>query len=168
MTGQSIGFGGGCHWCTEAVFQSIIGVSKVEQGWIASEGVYSSFSEAVILRFNAELISLQTLIEIHLLTHASSANHSFRNKYRSAIYYIGEEQQSAVEKAFSQAKLSLDKEPITKILPIIDFKLNEEEFLNYYQRRPEAPFCKTYISPKLTMLRKRYTKQLNLTNLTIC
>ena len=42
---SKIGFGGGCHWCTEAVFQSLKGVAKVEQGWIASFDEYNSFSE---------------------------------------------------------------------------------------------------------------------------
>ncbi|SFT48511.1 peptide-methionine (S)-S-oxide reductase [Algoriphagus locisalis] len=161
MTEQKIGFGGGCHWCTEAVFQSIIGVSKVAQGWIASEDKNMSFSQAGIVSFNPENISLKALIEIHLLTHASAANHSFRKKYRSAIYYVDQEQKSAVEVAFSEAKFVLDENSITKILPLCEFRLNEEEFLNYYQKRPNAPFCQTYISPKLEMLRQRYTKQLN-------
>ena len=161
MTEQKIGFGGGCHWCTEAVFQSLNGVNTVEQGWIASEGENSSFSEAVILNYNPETINLKTLIEIHLLSHSSTANHSFRNKYRSAIYYLDKCQKSEVEKAFSEAKSILDKEPITKVLPLCDFRLNKEEFLNYYQKRQDAPFCQTYISPKLVMLRQRYAKQLN-------
>ncbi|WP_339876962.1 peptide-methionine (S)-S-oxide reductase [uncultured Algoriphagus sp.] len=161
MTEQKIGFGGGCHWCTEAVFQSLTGVNKVEQGWIASDGENSSFSEAVILNYNPESINLKTLIEIHLLSHSSMANHSLRNKYRSAIYYLDKSQRAEVEKAFSEAKLILDKEPITKVLSLCDFRSNKEEFLNYYQKRQDAPFCQTYISPKLVMLRRRYAKQLN-------
>ena len=161
MNEQKIGFGGGCHWCTEAVFQSLNGVNTVEQGWIASDGENSSFSEAVILNYNPESVNLKTLIEIHLLSHSSTANHSFRNKYRSAIYYLDKSQRAEVEKAFSKAKSILDKEPITKVLPLCDFRLNKEEFLNYYQKRQDAPFCQTYISPKLVMLRRRYAKQLN-------
>ena len=59
-----IALGGGCHWCTEAVFQSLIGVHKVEQGFVASTDENTSFSEAVIVHFSPEAISLQTLIEI--------------------------------------------------------------------------------------------------------
>jgi peptide-methionine (S)-S-oxide reductase len=58
---QKIALGGGCHWCTEAVFQSIIGVEKVEQGFVASIDENNSFSEAVIVHFNSEVISLNTL-----------------------------------------------------------------------------------------------------------
>ena len=75
-----IGFGGGCHWCTEAVFQSLIGVETVEQGYIASEDDMTSFSEAIIVHFNQEEITLKALIEIHLFTHKSTSNHSMRSK----------------------------------------------------------------------------------------
>ena len=78
-----IAFGGGCHWCTEAVFQSLLGVSKVEQGFVASTGQHNSFSEAVIVHFNVEDITLKTLTEIHLNTHKRTSNHSMRTKYRS-------------------------------------------------------------------------------------
>ncbi len=80
-----IAFGGGCHWCTEAVFQTLIGIENVKQGWISSTNENNSFSEAVIVYFDAEKVELKTLIEIHLLTHKSKSNHSMRNKYRSAV-----------------------------------------------------------------------------------
>ena len=46
---KKIGFGGGCHWCTEAIFQALNGVESVEQGWISSLNPYDTFSEAVIV-----------------------------------------------------------------------------------------------------------------------
>ncbi|PZX54064.1 peptide-methionine (S)-S-oxide reductase [Algoriphagus chordae] len=161
MSEVKIGLGGGCHWCTEAIFQALGGVSKVDQGWIASDGEYVSYSEAVIVTFDPQSISLKNLLEIHLLTHASTSDHSFRNKYRSAIYYPNSEQKALIEIAFGEAKLVLEEEPITMILPLMDFKKNEEEFLNYYSNQPDAPFCQRYISPKLELLRKRYINQLN-------
>ena len=54
---DKIGLGGGCHWCTEAVFQSLKGVHLVEQGYIASEGIAASFSEAVIVHYNPDTVS---------------------------------------------------------------------------------------------------------------
>ena len=88
---SKVGFGGGCHWCTEAVFQSLIGIDKVEQGWIASNGKYFNFSEGVIIHFDNNIIDLRLLITIHLYTHSSMANHAMRNKYRSAIYTFDKE-----------------------------------------------------------------------------
>jgi len=53
--------------CTEAVFQSLKGVFNVAQDFIASSGVYDSFSEAVIVHFSEEIISLKYIIAIHLI-----------------------------------------------------------------------------------------------------
>ena len=94
---KKIALGGGCHWCTEAVFQSLKGVVSVEQGYIASLVKHSAFSEGVIVHFNANIISLKTLIEIHLYTHKSTSNHSMREKYRSAIYVFSKSQNDKVE-----------------------------------------------------------------------
>jgi len=55
---KKIGFGGGCHWCTEAVFQHVEGVEKVEQGWIASVAPHDRLSEAVIVHFNTTKVKL--------------------------------------------------------------------------------------------------------------
>ena len=63
ITAERIGFGGGCHWCTEAVFQSLRGISKVEQGWIRSTPPHEKFSEAVIVTYDPKVMSLETLIE---------------------------------------------------------------------------------------------------------
>jgi peptide-methionine (S)-S-oxide reductase len=57
-----IGFGGGCHWCTESVFQSLKGVQKVEQGWIASTNENDSFSEAVLVYFDETTIDIKVLL----------------------------------------------------------------------------------------------------------
>lgn len=149
-----IGFGGGCHWCTEAVFQHLDGVAKVKQGWISSEVPNDSFSEAVLVTFDPQQISLETLIEIHLLTHASTSTHSMRAKYRSAIYF-----QNIAEKITSEViliKLQQTEKYITHVIPLKSFKLNEEKFLNYFQLKPEAPFCKTFIAPKLNLIKKQF------------
>ena len=69
---SKIGFGGGCHWCTEAVFQFIEGVSKVEQGWISSVGDEEAYSEAVLLEVDTEQVSMESLVAIHLHTHSST------------------------------------------------------------------------------------------------
>jgi peptide-methionine (S)-S-oxide reductase len=139
-----IGLGGGCHWCTEAVFQHVSGVFKVEQGWIASSVPHDSLSEAVILHY-MDTVSLEKLIEIHLSTHSSESSHSMRAKYRSAIYYFDEEARLSSEKYLRQQSDQL----VTAVLPFVAFKKNKETYLDYYRKNPDSPFCQRYIEPKL-------------------
>ena len=153
-----IGFGGGCHWCTEAVFQYLKGVQKVEQGWIASEGDAKALSEAVIVHFDASMISEEVLIQVHLHTHKSSVDHSFRKKYRSAIYVFSEEQKEAVFQKLEIIKQQISGKIITQVLPFMSFKASEERIQNYYKKNPQKPFCKTYINPKLQLLLKQFSK----------
>lgn len=143
-----IALGGGCHWCTEAVFQALKGVTQVEQGFVASKGTHKAFSEAVIVHFDSELISLQTLIEIHLHTHKSTSNHSMRKKYRSAIYAFSEVQQIEAERILNMLQPEFEHKLITKVYSFSDFKASREAIQNYYQKNPEKPFCKRFINPK--------------------
>lgn len=156
---NKIGFGGGCHWCTEAIFQSLHGVENVEQGWITSTSPFDTYSEGVIVHYGND-IPLDTLIEVHLLTHSSTSLHSMRKKYRSAVYYFNVEDKHVIEEAIR--RIELDKETcyITQVLPFVTFKENTESYLNYYKKNKQAPFCQTYIDPKLRILREKFGRQL--------
>lgn len=156
---DKIGFGGGCHWCTEAIFQALNGVDHVEQGWIASTPPFETFSEGIIVHYN-ENINLDTLIEVHLLTHSSASAHSMRNKYRSAVYYFDKNDQTQAQSIISGLALKNNVNYITQTLPFGDFRLNTESQLNYYKNNKQAPFCKTYIDPKLTAIRERFGRQI--------
>jgi len=157
-TRSKIALGGGCHWCTEAVFDALKGVNLVEQGWVSSEHEEASTpSEAVIVHYDEEVIELDILIEVHLLTHNATSNHAFRKKYRSAIYTFSEFQQDEAENILTEKQTLFEKPLITKVYPFHSFKLNEEKFLNYYKQDPSKPFCQNYIEPKLQMLMKRYS-----------
>ncbi|GAL66803.1 peptide-methionine (S)-S-oxide reductase [Jejuia pallidilutea] len=155
---QKIAFGGGCHWCTEAVFQSLIGVFKVEQGFVGSIDADSSFSEAVIVHFNSAKIALSTLIEIHLHTHKSTSNHSMRTKYRSAIYTFSEEQMHIVTSQLELLQFQFQNKIITKVLPFNRFKASRVQIQNYYYSNPKKPFCESFINPKLKLLLHTFSK----------
>lgn len=158
---QKIGLGGGCHWCTEAVFQSLIGIKKVEQGFIASINQFNSFSEAVIVHFDPSQISLKDLIEIHLYTHKSTSQHSMRLKYRSAVYVFNEEQEEEAIGILHQLQNDFQEQIITKILAFRSFKESDELFHNYYYKNPEKPFCERHIHPKLTLLQEKFSRIAN-------
>ena len=159
---EKIALGGGCHWCTEAVFQSLKGVTKVEQGYVVSTGENNSLSEAVIVHFNPAKISLSVLIEIHLRTHKSTSAHSMRQKYRSAVYFYDKDQEDKVLSILEQLQNSFEKTIITQVLPFKSFKPTRKELHNYYRKDPEKPFCKTFIDPKLKILRSRFSKHIRL------
>ena len=151
-----IGFGGSCHWCTEAIFLSVKGVTQVEQGWIASENDESGFSEAVIVTFNKTKVSLAMLIAVHLYTHSCTAQHSMRQKYRSAIYTFEKKQYLAATKAIDTLQKEFSDKIITMVIPFHAFKLNDEQYLNYYYNNPGKPFCQNIVNPKLQELLKKF------------
>ncbi len=155
---RKIGLGGGCHWCTEAVFQSLKGVFKVAQGFIASTGVYDSFSEGVIVHFSEETISLKDIIAIHLHTHNSTSQYSMRSKYRSAVYAFSDEDTGLISGLLEELQSDFDKSLITQVLPFKKFKPSESQFHDYYFTDPERPFCKTHIAPKLLLLKAKFSK----------
>jgi peptide-methionine (S)-S-oxide reductase len=155
-----IAFGGCCHWCTEAIFQTLNGVTEVEQGWVSSTQENSAFSEAVIIHFNVKDINLETLIEIHLRTHKSTKNHSMRTKYRSAVYYFSQHEKEKSQKIIKELQFNFEDKIITQILEFKKFKPSIKEFQNYYQSNPDRPFCENYINPKLHFLLQNFSNHL--------
>ncbi len=156
-----IGFGGGCHWCTEAVFQSLKGVEKVEQGWISPTNDISAFSESVLVHFEPKQISIDVLVAIHLHTHSSTSEHEMRDKYRSAIYIFSQDQEVEVNKAIDELQNYFEQPVITAVLPFGNFKINDEQFFDYYYKAPQRPFCQTYIQPKLKFLLDKFETVIN-------
>ena len=151
-THGKIGFGGGCHWCTEAVFQAVAGVRRVEQGFIASQPPHARYCEAVIVHYDPARITLQALVRAHLHTHASTAAHGMRHKYRSAIYTFDTAQATGARQALARLQAEFDTPLVTRVLAFADFQASDSSYRDYYARGPERPFCRTYIRPKLDRL----------------
>ena len=157
VEGVQIGFGGGCHWCTEAVFSALHGVNQVQQGFICSSVPNDTYSEAVLLNFDEQQIDLSTLISVHLRTHASASQHSMRSKYRSAIYVEGDDLAKRCDKLVTELQNEFEDRLITQVLRIVDFRLSSERYRNYYLSNPDKPFCRTYIEPKLEMMKRDFS-----------
>ncbi len=162
---KKIGFGGGCHWCTEAVFQSLNGVHDVQQGWIASDGEAVAFSEAVIVEYDATIIPLEVLIEVHLRTHKSTSEHSMRTKYRSAIYVYNQDEEAIISEIIEDLQPKFSDQLVTQVLLFLKFKPSREEIVNYYYKNPQKPFCETFITPKLKLLLKEFSAFTKIENL---
>ncbi|MEO9527964.1 peptide-methionine (S)-S-oxide reductase [Roseibium sp.] len=155
-----IGLGGGCHWCTEAVFQAIAGISNVDQGFIRSDPPEDAWSEAVVVTFDPAALPLEVLIEIHLRTHSSTSRHKLRGKYRSAVYVYDAGTGVKVGRILRDLQHGFDEPLVTSVLTLADFKASDERFRNYFANGPDRPFCKTYIDPKLVLLRREYGNRL--------
>lgn len=158
---KKAGFGGGCHWCTEAVFSSLKGITSVHQGWIASDGNNASFSEGVIVEYDTEVISLDVLIAIHLHTHSSTSPHSMREKYRSAIYTFDDYDVLLATDAIKTLQPDFNQPIVTKVLPYRAFTKSRDELLDYYFNDPQKPFCELYINPKLRLIMERFSNIAN-------
>ncbi|WP_229213795.1 peptide-methionine (S)-S-oxide reductase [Dyadobacter psychrotolerans] len=158
---SKIGLGGSCHWCTEAIFLSLNGVIRVEQGWITSLPPDSDFSEGVLVHFDESIISLQTLIAVHLHTHSCTSTHRMRSKYRSAVYTFSPIQTEYAKNAVDNLQHNFKDKIITQVIPFITFRLNQESYLNYYYSNPQKPFCENVVNDKLRLLLRDFSAQVN-------
>ena len=154
---QQIGLGGGCHWCTEAVFHSLRGVQKVEQGFIRSLPPDDSWSEAVIVHFDPQVIDLASLVGIHLHTHASTSQHSLRARYRSAIYVSSAQQAHETKNVLRELQDGFSQPLVTRVLTFDGFKPSDPRWRGYFEKNSGNQFCERYIEPKLAKLRENYT-----------
>jgi len=154
---ERVGLGGGCHWCTEAVFQALSGVRDVAQGFVCAPAPHHSWSEAVVVTFDPGVIDLRTLIEVHLRTHASTSPHKMRGKYRSAIYTFDDQQAHLASDSLQALQSGFPEPLVTLVLDHEDFRPSDERFQNYYATDPARPFCRSYIDPKLRLIRETYS-----------
>lgn len=153
---EKIGFGGGCHWCTEGIFQTLRGVTQVDQGFIQSIPPADRWAEGVIVGFDPMIISLETLAEVHLRTHSANGVYSPGGRYRSAIYTFGAEQEDEATRSIARFADESGRPARTTVLPFIGFKPSEERYRNYYKTAPDRPFCRRYIDPKLAYIRRHF------------
>lgn len=143
-------FGGGCFWCTEAVFQRLIGVSEVVSG-------YSGYPPAEVIKiiFDSSQISYANLLEVFFTVHdPTSLNRQGADvgpQYRSVIFYTTPDQKAAAES-------SLKTGYVTQILPFNNFQAAEEYHQNFYNSHPQAPYCQQVIDPKIHKLLINFSK----------
>ena len=153
-----VGFGGGCHWCTEGVFQALRGVTQVEQGFLQSAAPADTWAEGVIVTFDPSAIALETLSEVHLRTHSATRARSAQSKYRSAIYARTDASADEARQILARFRDATDHAFVTSVLTFRAFKASDPRFHDYYARNREGPFCDAYIEPKLALLRQRFAR----------
>lgn len=140
------------------MFQSLRGVRDVAQGFVRSDPPDDGWSEAVLVCFDPNEIGLDVLTDIHLRTHASTSAHKMRGKYRSAVYALDAAQAGELRVILTKLQAGFDAPLVTRVLPFAGFKPSDERFHDYYRSDPERPFCRTYIDPKLALLRMQFAE----------
>ncbi len=168
----------GCFWCTEAVFNELKGVEKVESGYSGGTTANPSYeqvctgdtghAEAVQVTFDPKQISYKDILTIFFTTHDPTTKDrqgaDVGTQYRSAIFYHNADQQSTAEQVVKELNASkLWKHPIvTEVTPFKAFYKAEDYHQNFYANNPSYGYCKVIIDPKIAKLRKQYHDRLKI------
>ncbi len=169
-------FGGGCFWCTEAVFDELRGVQSVVSGYAGGTsknptyeqvcGGGTGHAEVIKIDFDPAQISFRDLMTVFFATHDPTALNRQGNdvgtQYRSAIFYADQEQQQAAAaliKELDDAK-TFKKPIVTTLEPLTEFYPAEDYHQNYFANNPYQPYCQYTIPPKLNKLHKQFSQLL--------
>ena len=168
--------GGGCFWCIEAAFQEIRGVINVESGYAGGKTVSPTYeqvctgttghAEVVQVTFDPKIISFKDILEVFFTAHDPTTLNrqgaDVGTQYRSVIFYHNERQKKIAEQTiekFDAAKV-WDNPVVTAVEPLKIFYKAEDYHRKYFDRHPEAAYCRVVIAPKIAKLRKKYREKL--------
>ncbi|MEI6780657.1 MAG: peptide-methionine (S)-S-oxide reductase MsrA [Verrucomicrobiota bacterium] len=161
--------GGGCFWCTEAVFQMLPGVKSVTSGYAGGTKPNPTYkevcagdtghAEVIQIKYDPKLLSyeklLQTFWEAHDPTTLNRQGADDGTQYRSIILYSSEAQKAAAEKSKAEAQKRLAKPIVTEIVPLKNFYAAEGYHQDYYRDNPNQPYCRMVIRPKVEKFEKK-------------
>lgn len=169
-------FGNGCFWCTEAVFQQLEGVVKVESGYSGGQVAYPTYkqvctgttghAECLNIEYDPAKISFDDLLEVFWKTHDPTTLNQQGNdigpQYRSVIFYHNDKQKQLAtqykEKLDSAG--AFDAPIVTAIEPFTHFYKAENYHQNYYNENGEEPYCRLVIKPKVDKVRAVFKDKL--------
>lgn len=167
--------GGGCFWCTEAVFQEVKGVIKVVSGYSGGNAPghptyreicsgLTGHAEVVQVTFDADVISYEDILIIFMTTHdPTTLNRQGADRgtqYRSVIYYQNDDEKEVAEIVAKEVAPYYEKPVVTEISPLEIFYEAEKEHQDYYKNNQEQGYCSFVITPKLAKLRQLHADKL--------
>ncbi|MEJ7645449.1 MAG: peptide-methionine (S)-S-oxide reductase MsrA [Chryseolinea sp.] len=175
--GQQVAtFGNGCFWCTEAIFQNVEGVVKVESGYSGGKVKDPTYKEvcsgltghAEVLQiiYDPKKITFEELLEVFWETHDPTTLNRQGNdegtQYRSVVFYHNDEQKQLAEtyKKKLDASGAFEGPIVTEITPAAKFYKAEDYHQNYYNLNGNAPYCSFIIRPKLEKFKKVFAEKL--------
>jgi peptide-methionine (S)-S-oxide reductase len=169
-------FGGGCFWCTEAIFRSLKGVESVESGYSGGKTKNPTYqevctgetghAEVIQITFNPKLISFRELLEVFWETHdPTTLNRQGADsgtQYRSAVFYHSTEQKETAEKYKAELNKEnvYNKPVVTEITAFDQFYKAENYHQNYFTNNRSQGYCQFVIVPKIEKFRKIFKDKL--------
>lgn len=162
-------FGGGCFWCTEAVFLQLKGVEQVVSGYAGGHTPQPRYedickgdtqhAEVILIDFDKSQISFAQLLDVFFATHDPTTLNRQGNdvgtQYRSVIYYLNEQQQQQAQQLIDRLKAD-GVAIVTELSPAPTFFPAEEYHQNYFARNPAQGYCNFAIPPKLMKLQSKF------------
>ena len=162
-------FGGGCFWCTEAVFLQIQGVIKVVSGYAGGDIPNPSYeavctgqtqhAEVILIDFDEQQVSYTQLLHVFFATHDPTTLNRQGNdvgtQYRSVIYYFDETQKQQAEQFIAELKQE-GIDIVTELSSVPTFYPAEDYHQNFYAKNPSQGYCNFAIPPKLSKLRGKF------------
>lgn len=163
--------GGGCFWCTEAIFSRVNGVLSVIPGYAGGSTPNPTYgdictgetghAEVIQIEFDPSIISYADLLEIFWQSHDPTTINrqgaDIGSQYRSIILTTSDEQKKQAEQSKIQTASRYTKPVVTEILPLETFYKAEDYHHNYYENNQFQPYCQLIITPKVKKLSKIYT-----------
>ncbi|MDB5947124.1 MAG: msrA [Ramlibacter sp.] len=171
---QTIALGGGCFWCTEAVFVKVRGIADVESGYSNGQAKNPSYeqvctgttghNEVVKLSYDPAQITLGQILEIFFVVHDPTTLNRQGNdsgtQYRSGIYYTTPEQKAVADEMIRQMtgdKL-FGKPIVTEVLPLDNYSPAEEYHQDFFEKNPYQGYCVAVAGPKVAKFRKTFSE----------
>ncbi len=166
--------GGGCFWCTEAVFVNVKGVSKVVSGYTGGHrpnptyenictGV-SGHAEIVDIEYDETIVSLENLLEIFFVIHdPTTLNQQGADRgtqYRSVIYYDNADEKATIESGVKKAQYDFNDNIMTEVSALEEVYPAEAYHQNYYNLNSSQGYCQVVIAPKLQKFMTKFPERL--------
>jgi peptide-methionine (S)-S-oxide reductase len=169
-----ITLGGGCFWCTEAVFVRVKGVLDVESGYCNGHTINPTYAqvcegdtghnEVVRLTYNPQHISLRELLEIFFVIHDPTSLNRQGNdvgtQYRSGIYLSDESDREVTQQVIEEVNAALTGRVVTEIKNLINYSPAEDYHQDYFERNPNQGYCAFVVAPKVQKFVKTFAEKL--------
>ena len=171
---QTLVLGGGCFWCTEAVFKDVRGITDVESGYSNGQSERPSYedvctgrtgcNEVVKLGYDPTQISTREILEIFFVIHDPTTLNRQGNdagtQYRSGIYFTTPEQKALADdliREMSQDKL-FGAPVVTEVLPLANYWPAEDYHQDFFEKNPYQGYCMAVAAPKVAKFRKTFSR----------